>query len=207
MIDRFRNLPVEIVQDFRKTGKSQGIPAEIQEYISQVDRAVEIYRFEGNISRAAKKLQEQFPDISHATARNRIYDSLNLFHLNNTVKNCSWDQYYADKMEDLAKLAIADDNITEARRCFERAHSLRTNKDENAYDPEKLKPVEQIISPDVSHSRLNITQHNLNEIWKKTQEFILDLKDVDSKEKERLLAEAASNLGQPIDVDYEDVPD
>ena len=121
MIDRLEKLHPDIVQDFKRTGKSTAIAPDLQQYILQLDRVAEIHQFEHNVSRAARKLQETFPNLTFMTARLRVYDAINIFHLNNTVKAEAWDNYYADRMEDLGKLAIASDNLSEARRCEERA--------------------------------------------------------------------------------------
>ncbi len=207
MIESFRKVPIEALKEFRQTGISKYIPNDLQRYIQQIDRAIELYRFDGNISRVAGKLIAEFAqdDLSMSTARSRIYDAINLFHLNNTVKNVAWDNYYADKMEDLAKLSIAADNITEARRCYEKAHAFRTSHNENDYDPDKLRPVEKIISPEVTPQRLGLHGDNLNKMWIKAQLFINEL-PIEDKEKARLLREASQNINLPIDVDHEDIP-
>lgn len=208
MIDQLRKLDPDVLMDFRKKGSSSGIPVKLQSYIQHVDRAMEIYRFEGNISRAARQLQESFPhdDLSFNTARNRIYDAMNLFHLNNGVKTVAWDNFYADKMEDLAKLAIAGDNITEARRCFEKAHMFRTKAPEENLNPEDFKMEEFIVSPDVTHSRLNIPEHELKNVFKRGSKLINE-QPIDTPEKEKMINELALATGQPIDSDYEDISD
>ena len=208
MIESFRKLPIETLKEFRKTGVSKYIPEDLQRYIIHIDRAIELIRFDGNVSRVAGKLITEFPldNLNSSTARSRIYDAINLFHVNSTVKNIAWDNYYADKMEDLAKLSIAADDITEARRCYERAHAFRTNRNENDYDPDKFSPKEQIISPDVTVKRLGITEQNLNSMWQKAQKFIHEI-PIEAKEKMRLLNEASLNVDLPIDTDYEDISD
>ena len=208
MIEHFKKLPTEEIVALRQSGRSDIIPYELQQYILQLDRSVELYRVDGNISRVAKKLIEEFPhlDQSLSTARSRIYDAINLFYLNNTVKNLAWNMYYADKFEDLAKLALAADNITEARRCFDKAHQLKTAHDEAAYDPDKLKPVEVLVGPEYGHERLGITKHNKKTLWKDIVDFIDDPeKNYSEEDKLRLKNEAALAIGiETIDVNHED---
>lgn len=187
-------LPSEIVQDFRKTGISEGIPAHIQSYILQLDRSVEIYRYESNISRASRKLMEDFPNLSFTIARTRMYDAINYFHLNNSVKNEAWDQVYADRLDDAAKVALKLQNIAEYRRCILKAHELRTKRDENAIDPEDLKIKDQVISPDISPERLGLKKHSLKDLWVESAEIIEEL-DIDEKEKEELKREASKAIG------------
>ena len=197
-------LPVEVIQEFRKTGKSSGIPEYLQKYILNLNKAIEIFSFEGKISRAAKKLINEFPDdkMCFRTAQNRINDAITYFHLNNTVKIEAWNNFYADKMEDLAKLAIKMNNITEARRCFEKARTFRTDKDENAIDPDKLKLKDHLINPDIDPERLGLTNVNLKNLWVKAEEFI-DKLDLEPQEKERLKIEAA----EATNADYEQIKD
>ena len=206
MIEQFQQLNITEIGDFRKTGKSNIIPAEVQAYILQIDRAVEVYRFEGNITRAAKKLQSEFAKegICFNTARNRIYDAINIFHINSTVRNEAWDQYYADKMEDLAKLAIVLDDYGEARRCYMKAHEMRTKRDEAAYDPDKMKPIDEIVSPDVSFERLGLKDVNLKKLWVNTNKFI-DKLDIKTAEKNKIKEEVAAVTGEPIDIDHEEI--
>lgn len=200
------NLPVEVIQDFRQTGQSLAIPAHIQSYILQLDRAVEIHNAEHvhNVSRAARRLLESFPDISLNTARSRIFDAINYFHLNASVKAEAWDNYYADRMEDLSQLAIAKDNITEARRCTEKSREYRKEASSNILDGEELKPHVILISPEVNPDLLGLKGFNLKQLWKDTQDFINDL-PIDRKEKSDVMQDAAENLNQIEDIDYEDV--
>ena len=197
-------LSVEIIQDFRKNGESSAISSELQAYIIHLDRAIEIFRFEGNISRAAKQLMNEHPNdiLTYKTAYRRISDAINYFHLNNTVKNEAWNNFYADKMEDLAKLAIKMNNITEARRCFEKAKAFRTDKDENAIDPDKLKLKDHLINPDIDPERLGLTNVNLKNLWIKAEEFI-DKLDLEPQEKERLKKEAS----EATNADHEQIED
>jgi hypothetical protein len=199
-------LPVEIIQDFRKTGKSLAIPGYIQDYILQLDRAVEIHNaeHEHNVSRAAMRLMESFPNISLNTARARIFDAINYFHLNNTVKAEAWDNYYADRLEDLAQFAISKNNITEARRSMEKAREYRKEAAGNILNGEELKPHVILISPEVNPELLGLKDFNLKQLWKETQDFIEEL-PIDKMDKRNVMQDAAQNLNQIEDIDYEDV--
>jgi len=142
-----------------------------------------------------------------------VFDAINFFHLNNTVRNEAWDYYYADRLEALGQKAekTFDDApaevkfsglIQEARRCYERAHALRTKRDENAVDPESLRPKDFLINPDVSPERLGLKKQSIKQLWSDTSAFIKKL-ELEEEEKERLLKESA----EVIDVDYEELSD
>lgn len=207
MLDKLDKVPLDEIAEYRRTGNSQIIPIELQKYITQLDRAVELFRVNGNISTVAKTIMAEFANdkLSFNTARNRVYDAINMFYLNNTVKNLAWDMYYADKFEDLARVALAADNITEARRCFEKARELKTKHDESAYDPEKLRPAIILVGPDYNNERLGIGKYNKKELWPELQQLIKNVPDIGEEDKTRLLNETALELGiDTIDIDYED---
>lgn len=206
-------LPIELIQDFRKTRVSRSIPVHMQRYILHLDKAAELFNLKGNVTEICKELMINFPDddLSYSTARLRVFDAINYFHLNNTVRNEAWDHYYADRLEALGKKAEdAYDNdsdkfagnIQEARRCYERAHALRTKKDENALDPDALRPKDFLINPDISPERLGLKKQNLKSLWSDTAAFINKL-ELEDDEKKQLLHESA----EVIDIDYEDVRD
>ena len=199
-------LPVQIIQDFRKTGKSAAIPQYLQDYILQLDRVAEIRNVEKehNNLACAKRLRETFPQLSLSVARSRVDDAINYFHLNSTVKAEAWDNYYADRMEDLAKYAIKSDNLTEARRCIEKAREYRMEAANNSINPDDFRPIIQLVSPEVSAKRLGFKKEfDLKVLWKDTEEFVNSL-PVDARDKKRALSDAAEALGIE-DTDYEDV--
>jgi hypothetical protein len=191
-----------IIAEFRKTKQSMAIPEYLQRYIIHLDRAVQIMRYCGDTYKSVRQLMDEFQDegMSFRDAERKISDAMNYFHLNNQVKNEAWDQYYADRFEEMA-----DDNkklgdLKEARLCLEKAHELRTRRDENAINPEDLKIKDQIISPDMSPERLGLKERNLRKMWLDTNTFLEEL-DLETVHKERILKEAA----EVLDVDYEEV--
>jgi hypothetical protein len=196
MYEALEKLPVEIIQDFRKTGRSLAIPDDVQKYIIQIDRAIEIYRFEPNVYRAARQLKTEFTkdDISFKTAQSRIYDAINYFNLNSTVKNESWDNYYADKLEDLALLAIKDHNWNQARLCFREANMLRTKHNDDRINPDDIKMKDFITSPDITPERLDIAPVNLRdlqirdkfELYRKGKKLISDFHDISTEERKSI---------------------
>jgi hypothetical protein len=199
-------LPLDSIKLFRETGESKVIPYRLQRYILHLDKAIELFKFEGNISRASKMLMETFPeDIrTMATATKRVSDAINYFHLNTSVKNAAWDQYYADKFENLGRMAISQDNVTEARRNFEKAHYYRTLRNDEAEEGGE-KQIVHVLSPDISLLNVVGSEFNLKKLWTDVDEFIANL-PVDENQRRRVKNEAAENLGVE-DVEYEDMSD
>jgi len=199
-------LPVQVIQEFRKSGKSVAISDKLQQYILHLDRVAEIRNthHDHNLTSTARKLMDTFPELNFDAAKRRVDDAINYFHLNSTVKTEAWNNYYADRMEDLAQYAMAADNITEARRCIEKAHQFRLDASNNSINPDDFKPVTQLISPNVDAKRLGFAEEfNLRKLWTDTEKFINDL-PVDDRDKQRALDDASQALGIE-DIDYEDL--
>lgn len=207
MFKDLQKLKPEIITQFRNTGTSVAISKPLQVYIQQLDKATEIYQYEHNITRAARQLQNEFPELALNTCRKRLYDAINYFHLNNSVKEEAWYMYYADRFEDLAKAQIAADNLDGAAKCMEKAADFRAKASRVELDPEDLKIKDFIISPDVSNERLGIPDFDLHDLWNESVDLIKKFK-IDRKEKNRIQEEAALTLNIPEsmieDLDPED---
>ena len=57
IIEQLEKLHPDIVESFLLTGKSAAMTPEVQIFVRQIQWAAEIYDYERNISRAAKKLR------------------------------------------------------------------------------------------------------------------------------------------------------
>lgn len=195
MLNDLEKLPIEIIQDYRTKGTSAAIGKALQDYIDQLDRCSELYHTLGNINRAAKKLQEDYPQLPFQTARARVYDSINYFHLNNTVKEEAWYNFYADRLEDLARLNIAKDDLREARLNYIKAHEFRINASKQRIDPALLKPNEVMLSPTLKPEEIGVTEEDLRNMWTDSGKFI-DKLPVDDRTKDKLMDEARLALGK-----------
>lgn len=197
-LETLDKLHPDIVHHFLQTGESKGIPDEVQLFIKQIQYAAEIYECERNISRAAKKLRirilaEQKIDVPVRTCKSRIYAALNYFNIDNNVAVKVWENDFADKYQDLAKLAISNDDLRTAKACYDAARDCRIAASEAAARESDWAPV-FIISPEITAEQMGFAKESLKEIAKKNNEgFYLNLIDslpVDRKEKKRLLADA-----------------
>lgn len=215
----FEALPPEIVSDYLKTRKSEGIPEKVQRFIEAIDKVPEQHRRYPSVSRCCRELMKLYPDefTSFRYAQEIVYASIQYHHLNNNVSNAAWDNYFADKQEELANIAVMAGKLDVASLCFERARRYRTNKDDNAFDAAKLRPHTNVLSPDVPPILLGLIDENgkepsLNDVFKR-KEKVLDeavkmirKMDVSDEEKNRLIYEAKMNLNMPEDIDFEDIP-
>lgn len=200
---RLEKIDPLVIQEYRRTGISLAIPEDLQQYIKEISDAFEVSKYEGSVTRAAKKICERNPSLTLPTAKRRYYDAITYFHVNNNVANEVWNHFYADKFEDLAKLCIAKGKEEAAGRFFAKAHELRT-VDPDTINPEDLKPPVFIITDKLSPEDLGYENKNLQEIASKaTQgkyaEMISSL-PIEKEEKEKLYKDAGIE-----DVDFEEM--
>lgn len=197
-LETLDKLHPDIVHHFLQTGESKGIPEEVQLFLKQIQYAAEIYEYERNISRAAKKLRiriltEQKIDVPVRTCKSRIYSALNYFNIDNNVAVKVWENDFADKYQDLAKLAISNDDLRTAKACYDAARDCRIAASEAAARESDWAPV-FIISPEITAEQMGFAKESLKAIAKKNNEGyyinLIDSLPVDRKEKKRLLADA-----------------
>ena len=129
-LSRLESLHPDIIDSFLVSGNSEAIPLELQQFIMQLQWAIEIKEYESNITRAAKKLRErvwatQNIRLNLNTAKSRIYNAMVYFDVDDNIPQKIWDRDAANKFESLAKLAIAQDKLNEAGRFIDRANELR----------------------------------------------------------------------------------
>ncbi|MCD6345993.1 MAG: hypothetical protein J7L96_01095 [Bacteroidales bacterium] len=207
-LQKLEALPPEIISEFRKTHKSEAIPLKLQELILDMEAVVEIRETDkfDNISRIARELRKRRPQLGWKTALLRVYDALNFFHVNENVSNDVWDKIYTDKMEDLAKLAIAKGKEEVAYKAFLKAHEYRT-KAESRIRPEDLKSPVFIISPTIKPEDLGYEKASMMEISRKANEGkyikMIDSLPISEIEKKQIYEDAGIDIEDVTPLDDE----
>jgi hypothetical protein len=205
----------DIIQTFRVTGKAAGIPVFIQRYILHLDKAAEIHNHCKNMNRAARELINAFPDdkMSFRTAKYRIEDAINYFHLNSTVKEAAWCNFYADYFEDLAELARADKRLDVAERCMDKAANYRMKAAEQSLNANEIRPHVNVIDPSVPATYFGLPDNiDIKTLWTKREELLDEAKafvnklDIRDSQKAATIRDAALNLNI-TDADYEEDTD
>lgn len=200
-IERLDKIHPDLITAFLATGKGDGIPRDIQLFLKQIQWAAEIYEFERNIARAAKKLRlrilaEQGKDgirIEERTCRARIYEAINYFSVDCNVSIKVWEQNFADKYEDLAKLCLVRKDYKTAKSCYDAAAECRRRASEIAEADRNL-GVTFIISPELTPEMLGYEKKSMKAIAAKSNNgFYLKLIEglpIETTEKKRLLRDA-----------------
>ncbi len=195
---RIETLHPDIIEHFIDTGVSLAIPEDLQMIIKQLSWSAEIWETERNITRAAKLLKRRIKASQGITlglmaCKQRVNDSKLYFNVDCTVSNKYWLLDAADKFEDLIKLAIAQDKLTEAGRFHEKAteYRLKANAELSLAD---LQGVTFLISDKMTLDEMGFEKKNLKEIARKHSDgFYIELitkLPVDKSDKRRLMYDA-----------------
>ena len=197
--EQFERLHPDIIKSFLQTGKSQAILEKLQQYILMIDRIPELQRVYPSVTRCAKALVALYPqfDLAFDTARTIIYDAINYFHLNSTVRNDAWNNYYADRAEELHQICVKSGDLKVASVYLNMAKEWRFNPNENAIDVSKLKPRAYVLSPEITKRMLGLKESTPieavnTERIKQYREAVkvINSYPINSEEKERLIDEA-----------------
>ena len=129
-LDTLDKIHPDLISAFLTTGKCDGIPADVQLFLKQLQWAAEIYEYERNITRAAKQLRQRINaqqqiNVDERTCKARIYAAINYFNIDNNVSIKVWESNYADKYEDLAKLCAAAGDYKTQGKCYAAALECR----------------------------------------------------------------------------------
>lgn len=197
-LETIDKLHPDLISAFLTTGKCDGIPEEIQLFLKQLQWAAEIYEYERNITRAAKNLRirilaQQHLSVDVRTCKARIYAAINYFNVDNNVSIKVWENNYADKYEDLAKLAAVRGDYKTQGNCYAEALECRRRASEADQADRQWAPV-FIISPDIAPEDFGYKKRSLKEIARKSNEgFYINLIDslpIEKEDKIRLLRDA-----------------
>lgn len=208
-LQRLESLHPDIVDNYLQSGTSDAIPAEMQQFIMQLQWALEIKEYEGNISRAAKKLRmrvsaAQNIQLNINTAKARIYSAMTYFDVDDNIPQKIWDRDTANKLSSLAQLAIAQDKLTEAGRFIDRANELRRRANTADNNNGNLQ-INFLISTDYNIEDGGFERKNLKAIAAKANKgfyinMISGITGITEKEREGLYQDA-----DIVETDFEEV--
>lgn len=197
-IEIIEKLHPDVIQLFLTSGQCQGIPLEAQLFLKQLQWSAEIYEFERNISRAARQLQlrilaQQNQNLDVRTCKSRIYAAISYFSIDNNVSIRIWESDFADKYEDLAKFAIASNDLKTAKACSDAAIECRRRASEAAEKENAWAPV-FLISSEITAEQMGFKNKSLKEIARKSNEGyyinLISSLPIEKDERQRILDDA-----------------
>lgn len=197
-IDRLDAIHPDLISAFLTGGNGEGIPVDIQLFLKQLQWAAEIYEYERNITRAARKLRirinaEQGERIEERTCMSRIYQAINYFNVDCNVPIKVWENNFANKYEDLAKICAVQRDYKSQKACYDAALECRRRASEVA-EADRGLGVTFILSPEITAEEMGFAKRSLKEIAAKhNRGFYINLIDslpLEKAEKKRLLRDA-----------------
>lgn len=202
-LDTLEKLPPEVIQNLLETGTSAVVSPEMQQYIQELNTALEVSRFTFSVTTAARKITLRHPNMSISTAKSRFYDAINFFHVDCNVTEEAWNAKYADFYDDLAAHCMLAKKYDTALRAKVLAQETRS-KVNTGFKPEDFKAPVLIVTNSLKPEDFGYESKNLHNIATKYQEgkyesFIEKL-DVSVEDKKRLRKDAGIQ-----DVDYEEM--
>jgi len=207
-LDCIEKLNPDIIDNFLETGKSAGIPEDVQMFLKQLQWAAEIYEYERNISRASTDLRrrivaEQQILVPVRTCKARIYAAIRYFNIDNNVSTKVWASNYADKYEDLAKIAVSTGEYKTALICYDKAQECRIKASEAAETDKDWAPV-FLINDNIPIEKMGFKKKSLKEIARKSNEGyyirMIDSLPIDPEEKKRLLRDADIEEAKMVEI-------
>lgn len=209
-IERLDSIHPDLISEFLATGHCKGIPDDIAMFLKQLQWAAEIFEYERNITRAARKLKlrinaEQHVMIEERTCMARIYEAINYFQVDCNVPIKVWESNFANKYEDLARLCALQRDYKSMKACYDAALECRRRSSEIAEADHDL-GVTFIITPELTPEDLGFEKKSLKKIADKhNRGFYLQLIDslpIENMEKKRLLRDSDIEEAQ-----YEEIRD
>ena len=167
-------------------------------FLKQLQWAAEIYEYERNITRAARKLRirinaEQGERIEERTCMSRIYQAINYFNVDCNVPIKVWENNFANKYEDLAKICAVQRDYKSQKACYDAALECRRRASEVA-EADRGLGVTFILSPEITAEEMGFAKRSLKEIAAKhNRGFYINLIEslpLEKAEKKRLLRDA-----------------
>lgn len=197
-IEKLESVHPDLITTFLTTGEGKGIPEDVQTFLKQLQWAAEIYEYERNITRGARQLKQRIASLQKITldvrtCMTRINQAISYFNVDCNVAIKVWENDFANKYEDLAKLCSSKRDYKMQKACMDQALECRRRASEQAEADRDLGVV-FLITPEVTPEELGFQKKNLKEIaGKYNRGFYISLIDglpIESSEKKRLLRDA-----------------
>lgn len=202
-LERLRQIDHEAVRNFMLTRKGDMIAEDMRDYILQLNSASSIIHYQGaSLTRVTRALRQEWPGMTYSEARTVYYDALQFFYIDDNISAEAWDNYYADRMEDIFRLAVKMNRLDIALKASAKAHEYRT-RNRDVIKPGDWEAPVFIVSDTIDIEQLGYKKRSVYEVVRRNEQRqiggIINELPVTDREKTRLRHEAG------LDVDYEEV--
>ena len=136
------------------------LPCPAQDFIRQLQWAMEAFETERSLNRCALALQERIAaeqkvKIPVTTCKARIYEALNFFHVDMNVPLKVWENVYADQFEKIAQFAALKGDIKSQVKATEHALEKTRNSLAGRLGAEVIvqalaQPIEKVLAKHIN---------------------------------------------------------
>ena len=196
----FEDISLDALQRWVATGDDSKIPEVLQKYMTVLDIARSMYDKYKSKAVIVNTLTKSPYGLSIYMSNRVFSDALNFFYSDNQVKAKAWRTIYADRLDNLAILAIAQDNTDTAQRCMLEACKLRLGNEDI-----KEIPAEMYARPTVIYSMKAEDVGFKSTDRRKLAKFIDTREGLTEDDRKRLHRDIGNNNEPIFDVDVTEI--
>ena len=176
---------LDAVQKAIESGDTSDIPPSFLSYAAQLEFIHVLFLKLNSKQSIIQAVRNKWPHLSFRLIASLYADSLSYFNTVNKVSVETWTEIYAERMDNLASLALAMDDIKGTKEAWEKAATMRGvgKADNNAIPKSLLVRKRQVHTTDIT--KIGLPQANR----KLLSEFIEKM-DLTIRQKDRFKREA-----------------
>lgn len=134
----FDDTSYEQLQLWIESGKVKDIPAQLVEYMQALELVRSMYDKYDSKKFIITTLTLKPWSLTEYQAKKLYTESLNFFYANNEIKREAWANIYADRMDKVALLAIALNDVNAAKDAYDKAFKYRMGEKSTQIIPREL---------------------------------------------------------------------
>ena len=178
-----------VLQQYIDTGRTADMPEEIIQYINDLELVRGLllrYVAKENIIKLLKAAPYNLTDYS---ARQRVFDAIDLFYIDNEIKRDAWRGLFAERLENIATTMLHASKsvreLKEAAMIFVEAAKMR-----GVFDPEPDSLPEELFVKPIRIYTIDITDLGHERVNRHELARMIDSYQIDEVTRQRLRQEA-----------------
>lgn len=199
----FDDTSYEQLQLWIESGKVKNIPDELVEYMQALELVRSMYDKYDSKKFIITTLTLKPWSLTEYQANKLFTQALNFFYSNNDVKREAWGNIYADRMDKIALLAIALNNVDAAKDAYDKAYKYRMGEKSTQVIPRELLD-RRIIIYTIKPKDVNLPEADRTKLGK----WIDNLDDIPNEERIRFHRDGMTDKseGNLFETDITDIP-
>ena len=185
---------IETIQKALAAGDTTEIPPALVAKAAQIEYINKLFLKLSSRQSIVEAVRKRWPHLTYRVISSLYAESLTFFHSKNEIKVEVWTQLYADKLDNLANLAVAMNDLKTSKECIKEAATMRGvgKTMDNTIPKELLVRKRQVYTTDIE-------QIGLKPIDKKQLSAFIEKLDLTVSSKERYKRESGIQ-GKPLEL-------